>query len=47
MFFMKEKTPYLNFAAYSISMAQRSLTKLPYLSRNSIPFNVCAAIFGN
>jgi len=38
---------YLNFAAYSISMAQRSLTKFPYLSRKSIPFNVCADILLN
>lgn len=38
---------HLNFAAYSISMAQRSLTKFPYLSKKSIPFSVCAATFVN
>lgn len=38
---------YLNFAAYSTSMAQRSLTKFPYFSRNSIPFSVWAETLGN
>lgn len=34
---------HLSFVAYSNSIAQRSFTKLPYLSKNSIPLCVWAA----
>lgn len=34
---------YLSFPAYSNSIAQRSFTKFPYLSKNSIPLCVWVA----
>ena len=34
---------HLNFAAYSVSIAKRSLIKLAYLSKNSMPLFVCIA----